>query len=227
MATYFISDIHGEYNLFIKLLKKINFNNNDTLYICGDIIDKGKDSVKLIKFISNQKNIFAIMGNHEYTFAQYVKSIVEIYGKNNQEDIMKKIEGYFPYSTEQLSQQDILYILDLPYYIETDEFICIHAGLEIVNNKIIPMERQDHNYMVYDRRFKNSTFDPINKTILFGHTPCFYDQINGKFIKTLKDNCNDNNFLSYAKIRLDTGVSHIRMLGVLRKEDMEEIYIKE
>ena len=58
MATYFISDIHGEYDLFMKLLKKIKFNDNDTLYICGDIIDKGKDSIKLIKFVSNQKNIF-------------------------------------------------------------------------------------------------------------------------------------------------------------------------
>lgn len=227
MATYFISDIHGEYNLFIKLLKKINFNDNDTLYICGDIIDKGSDSIKLIKFISNQKNMFAIMGNHEYTFAQYVRSIMNIYGKNNQEDIMKKIEGYFPYSTEKLTQQDILYILDLPYYIETDEFICVHAGLEIADNKIVPMNKQDHNYMVYDRRFKNSTFEPINKTILFGHTPCFYNQSDGKFIKTLKDNCNNSNFQSYAKIRLDTGVSYIKMLGVLRKENMEEIYVKE
>ena len=46
-------------------------------------------------------------------------------------------------------------------------------------------------------------------------------------IKTLKDNCKDNNFISYAKIRLDTGVSYTRMLGILRKEDMEEIYVKE
>ena len=167
------------------------------------------------------------MGNHEYTFSQYVKNILETSSLNNPEDIVKKIEEYFPYSTEKLSQKDILYILNLPYYIETDEFICIHAGLEIIDNKIIPIEKQNTNYMLYDRNFKSSTFEPINKTILFGHTPCFYDQLNGKFIKTLKDNCNDNNFLSYAKIRLDTGISYTRMLGVLRKEDMEEIYVRE
>ena len=227
MSTYFISDIHGEYDLFMKLLKKIKFNDSDTLYICGDIIDKGKDSIKLIKFISNQKNIFATMGNHEYSFSQYVKGIVETYNQNNQIDIMKKIEEYFPYSTEKLSQQDVLYILDLPYYNETDEFICVHAGLEIVDNKIISIEKQNHNYMLFDRKFKNSKFEPISKTILFGHTPCFYDQINGKFIKEAKTNHPQNNLSSYSKIRLDTGVSYTRMLGVLRKEDMEEIYVKE
>lgn len=227
MATYFISDIHGEYDLFMKLLKKIKFNDNDTLYICGDIIDKGKDSIKLIKFVSNQKNIFSIMGNHEYTFAQYVKSIVETCNENNQEDIMEKIAEYFPYSTEKLSQNDILYILDLPYYIETDEFICVHAGLEIKDDKILPIENQNYNYMLFDRNFKSSTFESINKTILFGHTPCFYEKLDGKFIKTFKDNQTTDDFLSYSKIRLDTGVSYTNMLGVLRKEDMEEFYVKE
>jgi hypothetical protein len=82
--------------------------------------------------------------------------------------------------------------------------------------------------MLFDRRFKTTDFEPINKTILFGHTPCFYDQTNGKFIKIHKDNQNAISQLSsYSKIRLDTGVSYTRMLGVLRKEDMEEIYVKE
>lgn len=227
MSTYFISDIHGEYDLFMQLLKKIKFCEKDTLYICGDIIDKGTDSIKLIKFIANKENIFAIMGNHEYSFSQYIESILETTHLNNLEDIVKKIEDYFPNSIEKLSKQDILYILNLPYYIETDEFICVHAGLEIKDNKIIPIENQDYNYMLFDRRFKNAEFEPINKTILFGHTPCCYDKTNGKFIKTLKDNCNTDNFSSYSKIRLDTGVSYTRMLGVLRKEDMEEIYVKE
>ena len=81
--------------------------------------------------------------------------------------------------------------------------------------------------MLFDRNFKTTYFEPFPKTILFGHTPCFYDQTNGKFIKTLKDNSSQNNLSSYSKIRLDTGVNYTRMLGVLRKEDMEEIYIKE
>ena len=35
--TYFVSDIHGEYELFCALLKKIHFSESDTMYVCGDI----------------------------------------------------------------------------------------------------------------------------------------------------------------------------------------------
>lgn len=38
---YVISDIHGCYNEYIKALKKVNFNDNDTLYVLGDCIDRG------------------------------------------------------------------------------------------------------------------------------------------------------------------------------------------
>ena len=40
---YVISDIHGEYSLFVELMQKIGFSKNDELYICGDIIEKGDD----------------------------------------------------------------------------------------------------------------------------------------------------------------------------------------
>ncbi len=46
MATYVISDIHGEYELFIKLLEKIRFTSADTLYVLGDVIDRGPASDK-------------------------------------------------------------------------------------------------------------------------------------------------------------------------------------
>ena len=48
---YIISDIHGEYSLFIELMQKIGFSENDEFYICGDIIEKGDDSIKLLKLI--------------------------------------------------------------------------------------------------------------------------------------------------------------------------------
>ena len=53
--TYIVSDIHGEYDLFIKLLEKIKFSNSDTMIICGDVIDKGDFMVKSppLKFQEN------------------------------------------------------------------------------------------------------------------------------------------------------------------------------
>ncbi|MBP3401914.1 MAG: metallophosphoesterase [Clostridia bacterium] len=37
---YVMADIHGEYELFVRMLEKISFSKNDELYICGDIIER-------------------------------------------------------------------------------------------------------------------------------------------------------------------------------------------
>jgi serine/threonine protein phosphatase 1 len=52
-------------NEFLMMLKKISFSNKDTLYIIGDVIDRGPKPIELLKFIMNTKNIHLIMGNHE------------------------------------------------------------------------------------------------------------------------------------------------------------------
>ena len=62
---YFASDIHGQYRLFLQLLEKIKFSNADEMYICGDIIEKGPESLRLAKYIFQTPNIHCICGNHE------------------------------------------------------------------------------------------------------------------------------------------------------------------
>ena len=42
MATYVISDIHGEYEKFMELLEEIELEENDTLYVLGDVLDRGE-----------------------------------------------------------------------------------------------------------------------------------------------------------------------------------------
>ena len=66
MATYVISDIHGQYDMFIDLLDKIQFQNTDTLYILGDILDRGTHPIKTIMKLMEMPNVICIVGNHEY-----------------------------------------------------------------------------------------------------------------------------------------------------------------
>ena len=48
MATYVISDIHGEYWKFMELLDMIHFSDEDILYVLGDVVDRGKNPVKTL-----------------------------------------------------------------------------------------------------------------------------------------------------------------------------------
>ena len=49
---YAMSDLHGCYNKYIKMLDKINFSEKDTLYVLGDIVDRGNGGIDIIQDIS-------------------------------------------------------------------------------------------------------------------------------------------------------------------------------
>lgn len=65
MSSFVMSDIHGDKKRFFEMLKKIKFNSKDTLYIIGDILDRGDGSFEIYDYIMKQKNIHFLLGNHE------------------------------------------------------------------------------------------------------------------------------------------------------------------
>ena len=64
--TYVVSDIHGNYEKFKSLLKVINLKDSDVLYVLGDVVDYGEDSIKLINDISMRYNVLPILGEHDF-----------------------------------------------------------------------------------------------------------------------------------------------------------------
>ena len=65
MATYVVSDIHGMYDKFIKLLHKIGLNDDDTLYVLGDVLDRDPNPIKVLQKLMEMPNVVPIVGNHE------------------------------------------------------------------------------------------------------------------------------------------------------------------
>ena len=68
---YVCSDIHGQYDLFRDLLRRIDLQDSDTLYILGDVIDRGPDSTGLLLDIMERPNIELFLGNHELMMLDY------------------------------------------------------------------------------------------------------------------------------------------------------------
>jgi len=60
---WIIGDVHGDFDKLMSLLKNIPEENPQLCFV-GDIIDRGKDSKKVIDFI-RKNNHFMVMGNHE------------------------------------------------------------------------------------------------------------------------------------------------------------------
>ncbi len=80
MATYAIGDIQGCYSAFKKLLKKIKFNpDKDKVWICGDLVNRGPDSLKTLQFIRSLGDAAqCVLGNHDlHLLAIYYTSVDE------------------------------------------------------------------------------------------------------------------------------------------------------
>lgn len=74
---YAMSDLHGCYDKYKKMLKKINFSDRDTLYILGDIVDRGDGGIAILQDILPRKNVVVIRGNHDYMAHWLLKSLLQ------------------------------------------------------------------------------------------------------------------------------------------------------
>ena len=65
-ATYTVSDLHGQYDIFEKLLETIHFSDDDFMYVLGDAIDRGPDGIRILQMIKDAPNMDLLLGNHEF-----------------------------------------------------------------------------------------------------------------------------------------------------------------
>lgn len=63
---YVIADLHGEYGRYRRMLDRIGFSDADTLYILGDVVDRGGiGGVDILLDLMERPNVVMLLGNHE------------------------------------------------------------------------------------------------------------------------------------------------------------------
>lgn len=67
MATYAIGDIQGCYQELKALLQKIHYNpNTDQLWFAGDLVNRGPNSLDVLRCVADLPNTIVILGNHDF-----------------------------------------------------------------------------------------------------------------------------------------------------------------
>lgn len=63
--------------MFMELLDKIKLKETDTLYILGDILDRGPHPIKTLRKIMEMPNVICMVGNHELMALKCLKFLMK------------------------------------------------------------------------------------------------------------------------------------------------------
>lgn len=123
MPTYAIGDIQGCFSALIALLKKIQFNEKkDTLWLTGDIVNRGPESLATLRFIKNLEGQHRlVLGNHDLHLLAVAHDAHPGWKDDTLQDVLKAPD--LKALMEWLIQQPLL------YHDETLGFTMVHAGL--------------------------------------------------------------------------------------------------
>jgi len=123
MATYAIGDIQGCFPSLMALLSEIGFDpKNDKLWICGDLVNRGPESARVLRFIRGLgQQAVAVLGNHDLTLLAVAAGSRTPRKKDTYDDVLRAPDR----------EALIHWLRNLPllHYDATLGFTMAHAGL--------------------------------------------------------------------------------------------------
>ena len=230
--TYVVSDLHGSYKKFQKLLKEIRFTDKDIMYVLGDIVDYGEDSIELLCDLSMRVNIIPIVGDHDYRAVRLLSALNKMLNNGirpDQETIGEmaawmedggaKLMDDFKALDADMREGVLEYIADMSLYEELEvgkeKYILVHAGIA----------DYDPNLSLEDYMPKDFINEPIDVnyelidgvTIIAGHVPTYM----------IDDADKGQIYYGEGSILIDCGAAFGEPLACLGLENGKEYYIND
>ncbi len=197
MSKYVIADIHGEYDMFLKLLNKIELKDSDELYILGDVVDRGPHPIKTLLKLMEMPNVIPIVGNHELMALDGLKFLNGEITHESIESVNAETLGNlfawqesgsnttiaeFRELNPEMRKEIIDFILNFSMYEEVEaggkQFLLVHAGL----GNYTP-DKTIEDYSLRDIVWDRADYDICYFKDIFvvtGHTPTQFIDDNPK-----------------------------------------------
>lgn len=231
---YVMSDLHGCYEKYIQMIEKIQLHSDDTVYILGDVIDRGDDGIKILLDMMQRSNVFPLLGNHEYMAYNVLQKFnVEITADNYDKHLdgvaMEMFENWMANGgittcrafskLDSVARESVMeYLGEFELYEELEvngnQFVLVHGGLvDFAEHKDLS-EYGIHD-MIWDRCDYERQYYP-DKYLVTGHTPTYNidKAYKGKIYR--KNN----------HIAIDCGAVYGGRLGCICLDTLEEFYVE-
>jgi len=183
--VYVMSDIHGNAEKFNNLLEQISLTEEDTLYILGDIVDRGPDPIGILRRVMKMKNVKMLLGNHEHMM---MRAYFIPVNSGDKEFDKKEKERFYAHwyrngcevtiaGLDKLNgkeKNEIFEFVDsLPLNFEIEvggrRFLLVHGYPAELFGKKESRFADIKTFAVWDRVKKDDVFFE-DKTVIFGHT---------------------------------------------------------
>ena len=188
---YAVSDIHGCYRQYKEVLEKIAFSDEDTLYVLGDVLDRGSEPLRVLEDMAGRYNVISIIGNHEYIALSVLKSLMEEITEDNYNKVLNQefMESYSHWLSDggqvtldqfrTLNADDREFLLDYleefqlyeEFLLNGNRYVLVHADIA-ENEKDRPLDQ----YGIADLIFTQADYDKVYSDsyyLVTGHTPTF------------------------------------------------------
>lgn len=228
---YVTSDWHGyPFEKIKDMLNKVGFSEEDFLFVLGDVIDRGEDGIKILRWLMSQPNMELILGNHEAmmlacdflfdeiteeSISRLTGSKLDLYLNWEQNGARPTINALF--STRSNEIKYILeYLHEAPLYetvsVGGKDFLLSHSGLNnFRRNKKLSQYFNDE-FLLNRPKITDRFFDDV--IMVFGHTPTIYygEEYKGKAV------------ITDTWIDIDTGAACGFSPMLLSLDDLKEFY---
>ena len=217
MKTYCISDIHGHLDNLIRFTNTLE--EDDRVYVLGDVIDKGPESIKCLEHIMNDKRFTMLLGNHEYMMFNVLSLDKKSYEYQDAYDLWinwnKGQSTLYEYESLSKDKQKEIYdyIKNLPLNIpnvkvKDKTFYLVHSCPR--DNISVTMADVKYNKSiiasyVWDRVVIDDTTDVGDINVIAGHTPT--QEYVGLYCKNISPAYNHNDINKASYIDIDGGLA--------------------
>jgi hypothetical protein len=189
------SDIHGHDKLFAQLLDRVSYTSDDILIIVGDIVDKGKESLKVLRRIMrlcDAGNVIPLIGNVDAWRLHMIDAINEESAQSFYDFVVQQRNWCGACFYEEManeigrsiekphdivdSKKDVLnsfdselnFLANLPTIAEANNYIFVHGGLR---DKSMEANLQRNLFDLLKYNNFDATDITFDKYVVVGHWP--------------------------------------------------------